>query len=377
MDRKTLFTEGPYFKGSIVIITAFFFFSALYNIKGIIVPMVFAGLLSMLVLPVTKKLESKISQGWAILFSLLLIILVISSLIFLFYSQIISLIEDFPLIREKAVQRFVSLQEFIADQFNIPAAKQLDWLRNQNDELVNMGGNFLKSFLLGFTEGMGDFLLVIIYVFFFLLFRHRIKNFLLMVFKRDEHDEVIVVVDKIKSLTIHYVTGLLIDIVALGTLNSIGFLIVGVRQAIFFGYLAAILNLIPYIGTFIGSLLPMFVAFIYKDYIIYPLGVLGVAVFTQFIDNNFLTPKIVGSHIRINELATIVVIVVGGSLWGLTGMILFLPLLGMLKIICDNIDTLKPIGYLIGEDTREAKITGKEPTGIGKWFNNLFKKKSQ
>ncbi len=373
-ERKEHFTESPYFKISIFIITIIFFFSGLYHIQGILIPVVFAALLAMLILPVTKKLEKVMSQGWAIFISLLIIIIVIGSFLLLFYYQIISLADDFPLIKQKAVDKFSSFQSYIERQFNVPISKQLDWIQSNYDKAVSVGGNFIKSFLLGFTGGMADFLLVIIYIFFFLLFRIRIKNFILQLFNREQHPHVNSVIEKIKSLTIHYMTGLLLEILCLGALNSIGFLILGVKQAIFFGYLGAVLNLIPYVGAFIGAVLPMFVAFIYKDTAFYPLAVLGVIFITQFIDNNFLTPMIVGSHIRINELATIIVIIIGGALWGLTGMILFLPLLGMFKIICDNVDTLKPLGFLVGEDDKEAEVTGKKENALVRKIKSIFKK---
>ena len=81
---------------------------------------------------------------------------------------------------------------------------------------------------------------------------------------------------------------------------------------------------------------------------------LGVVFLVQFIDNNFITPKVVAGYIRINALATIMVIIIGGALWGIAGMVLLLPLLGILKIIFDEIPSLRPFGYLIGEDKKEA-----------------------
>jgi predicted PurR-regulated permease PerM len=365
------FTESVYFKLSILIITLFFLFSGLYHLQGILIPIIFGALLAMLVLPLCRKLEQHLSPGMSIFLCLLLIITVIITLIFIFYAQIVSLLDDFPVIKEKALGKFSALQAFIEHQFNIPAKKQMEWLENNYDKAMSYGGQFLSDMLVGFTGGVANFLLVIIYIFFFLLLRGRIKNFLLMLFPGKEHEHVKTVVTKIQLLTIHYMTGVLLEILALGTLNSIGFLILGIKQAIFFGFLGAVLNLIPYIGAFIGGVLPMFVAFIYKDSVFYPLGVLGVIIITQFIDNNFLTPKIIGSHIRVNELSTILIIIIGGALWGITGMILFLPLLGMFKIICDNITPLRPIGYLIGENEKD---TGRKKPGKDNFLMRTIKK---
>lgn len=130
--------------------------------------------------------------------------------------------------------------------------------------------------------------------------------------------------------------------------------------------------MIPYLGALIGAALPFAVALIYEDSFIYPLGVIGVVLVVQFIDNNFVTPKIVAGYIRINALASIIVIFIGGAIWGIDGMVLFLPLLGIMKIVCDNVPALKPYGYLVGEDDEEA--SGGFGTKLKDWIQRKFKK---
>lgn len=353
--------DSPFFKISLVIITTYFFFSGLVYIKELIVPIIFAGFLSMLILPLCKKLERKMNNGLAIGICVLLIITVISLLFFLIYTQLASLSKDYPLMKAKAIEKLLDLQIFIAKLTNIPISEQVDWVEGYYTEIFTFGGDILKDFLIGFTNILTMFILVIIYIIFFLSLRKRIKNFILKLFKNSQ-ERVKEIIFKIQGLTRHYVVGLLLQVLALGILNSIGFLLLGLKQAIFFGFLAAILNLIPYIGALIGSIFPILIAFIYKDSIFYPIAALAVIILTQFIDNNILTPKIVASHIKINALATIIVILIGGYLWDLAGMILFLPLLGMLKIICDQIEPLKPLGYLIGEDDNDDQEPILNPT---------------
>jgi predicted PurR-regulated permease PerM len=142
----------------------------------------------------------------------------------------------------------------------------------------------------------------------------------------------------------------------------------GIKQAFFWGYTAGLLNLIPYLGALIGAIFPVVIAFIYKDSMLYPLAVLGVIFVVQFIDNNIVIPRFVAGYIRINALATVIVIIAGGALWGISGMVLFLPLLGIAKIILDTIPSLQPIGYLIGED---EEATGQ---GFGSQIKVWFKK---
>jgi predicted PurR-regulated permease PerM len=356
MENPASILKNPYFKIALFIITTYFLFSGLYYIQGIIVPVLFAALLSMLVLPICKWLEKrKISRGIAILICVLLLMIIIVGIMVLFSAQIIDFMQDFPLIKEKALEKYHNIQVFIEDKANVPVERQGDLIKQNYEKFFTGLGAILSGLVVGLGAGVGNFLLVMIYMFFFLLLRERIRNFILKLFDQEEHELVSHVIENTKRLTIRYMTGLLIEIVIYGTLSAIGFTILGIKQGIFFGYLGGILNLIPYLGSIIGAVLPMLAALIYKDSMWYPIGVLGVVLIVQFIDNNFITPKVVAGYIRINALATVFVIIAGGALWGIAGMVLFLPMLGILKIIFDNIESLKPYGYLIGEDKEEEK----------------------
>ncbi|QHT67230.1 AI-2E family transporter [Rhodocytophaga rosea] len=354
MEKSSL-VNNSYFKIALLIITSYFLFAGLYYAQGIIIPLLFAGLLAMLVLPICNFLEKKgINRGLSILLCVLLLILVIGGIVTLFGTQIAQLTKDFPLIKEKALENYHSMQNFIDAKLNIPVEQQGDWIKDNYETFFAGLSGVLSGLLVGISSGLGNFLLVMIYMFFFLLLRERIRNFILQLCHQQDHEMVATVIEKTKRITIKYMTGLLIEIVIYGTLSAIGFAILGIKQGIFFGFLGGILNLIPYLGALIGAVLPMLAAVVYKDSLFYALGVLGVVLVVQFIDNNFITPKVVAGYIRINALATVIVIIIGGALWGIAGMVLFLPLLGILKIIFDNIPSLKPFGYLIGEDKQEA-----------------------
>lgn len=371
-DTNNSALNPGYIKFSLFVITSYFLFLGLYHIQGILVPLLFGAILAMLTLPICKFLERhKFSRGLAIVICLLLLILIIGGVIFLFSTQLASLVADFPTIKTKALEKFKTIQMFIQERTPYSVHEQTEIVNNNYEKLLSGLGNTFKDLLLGLTEGLGNFVLVIIYLFFFLLFRERIRNFLLKLSPEAQHKQVGEVIEKTKDLTIHYLTGLLIEVVIYGTLTSIGFLILGIKQAIFFGYLAGVLNLIPYLGALIGAVLPIFVAFIYKDSFIYPLGVLIVTLVVQFIDNNFITPKVVAGYIRINALATIIVILIGGAIWGIAGMVLFLPLLGILKIIFDTVPSLHAYGYLIGEDHEESS------SGFGTKLRDWLKKKKR
>ena len=142
----------------------------------------------------------------------------------------------------------------------------------------------------------------------------------------------------------------MLDVLILSVLNSTGFLMFGLKHAILFGVLASILNIIPYIGVLIGSVLPVMMALLTNDALSYALGIALVTQVVQFIDNNFITPYVVGSSVSLNPLTAVVVLVLGALLWGLPGMILCIPVTGMIKVICDNVESLKPYGFIMGEE---------------------------
>ncbi|GGI82405.1 hypothetical protein GCM10007966_08740 [Legionella impletisoli] len=145
----------------------------------------------------------------------------------------------------------------------------------------------------------------------------------------------------------HYIIGLSLVILTVAILNSIGLLLLGIKNAIFFGMSAAFLTLIPYIGITIAALITVFFVFLSHQSLWYCVGVLAVFLIVQAIEGNFLTPKIVGRQVRINPFAAILTLVLGGMFMGIVGVILALPLLAILKVIFDEIPGMQPVAYLL------------------------------
>jgi AI-2 transport protein TqsA len=308
----------------------------------------------MLFLPLCKFLEQKrLPRVLAILVCLLIIIISISGILVLFYSQVAALGQDMPLFKQKAWEKFRDLEVFVESVTHITADQQTQWIKSNYSQMLSVGSDVVRDILMGLTSGLEVFLIVIVYTFFFLLLRHRLMVFILKLFPLHRHTQVAEVIKKTQNVTRHYMTGQLQVLVIVGLLNWIGFMFLGVKQAFFWGMLRGLLNIIPYVGAVLGGIFPLLSAMTYNDGIIYPIGVVGVVLATQLIQDNYLIPKIIGSHIKINPLATIMAIFSGGMLWGLNGLVLFLPLLGIIKIICDNVDVLKPFGYLLGEGSED------------------------
>jgi predicted PurR-regulated permease PerM len=201
-----------------------------------------------------------------------------------------------------------------------------------------MGGLLLStSYLLYF------FIQVPIYIFLFLLYRDKFRDFFLsftsdseLKWKKD-----------IEGVVRSYISGLMIVVFIAGVLNSIGLLALGIDNAIFFGFLSGTLTMIPYIGITIGATLPALIALLTKDSIWYAVGVIAVHGFVQFLEGNFITPKVTGSKISINALAAILALLIGGKIWGIAGMILAVPGIGIAKILFSYSPSLRPLVILL------------------------------
>jgi len=351
MKSQTFFSQTAYF-----LITLSLTVCILIVARQFLIPIAMAMLFSFLLLPISRFLENKgIHRVVAIIVSILFAFLVLGALGFFVYYQIANFADDGPLLREKLNEKITELQKYVYQHYKISRGEQNRWFHEQSDALLDSSGKYISNIFAFTGNFIASFTLIPIYIFFMTLYRDKIKVFLCKITPTIHNDHIIAVARKTAKVSQKYMQGLLLDIGILAVLNSIGFLLLGVPYAILLGILLAILNLIPYIGVLIGSCIPFMMALLIQDSTSAAFGAMGVCVAVQFIDNNFLTPKIVGSSVSINPLATLLSIVVGALLWGVAGMMLFIPLLGMAKVILDSFPQSQPIGYLIGEETRMKK----------------------
>ena len=193
-------------------------------------------------------------------------------------------------------------------------------------------------------------------------------------FRSEHHTAVAEILIKTKTIIQTYLIGLFFEMIIIAVLNSIGLLLIGIDYAVILGIIGAILNIVPYIGGIIAIVLPMIIAFVTKDSLTYPLLVLLVYIFIQFIDNHFVIPNIVAKRVKLNALISIVVVLIGGALWGIPGLFLSIPMTAIIKVIFDHIEPLKPWGFLLGNTVPAAsKFYFAKP---GKKRKNLFPKTS-
>lgn len=147
-----------------------------------------------------------------------------------------------------------------------------------------------------------------------------------------------------------YIQGLMIETIIVAILNSVALLIIGVEYAILLGVIGALLNLIPYIGGLIAIALPVIMSLVTSDTAGFstPLTIIGAYMLIQFIDNNIIVPKVVSSKVEVNALISIIIVLCGGALWGVSGIFLSIPFVAIMKIIFDRIEELQPWGLVLG-----------------------------
>ncbi len=318
--------------------------------KSIMAPIVIGIFTAFLLLPACRWLEKrKVPATLSALITITLTGVTIALLLWFLSYQFMSFSEELPLMREKLNEKFMALQSLVTNSFGISKQDQLQWLERQILSAISSSGQFAADFFSATGNFIAAATLVPIYAFFFIYYRKKFMNFIKMVTPPNRHEKAIAILETTSTVSYRYLVGLSIDIAILSVLNSIGFLLLGINHAIFLGIVAGLLNVIPYVGVIIGGIIPVMIALITKDSIWFAVGAFGVCVVVQFIDNNFITPKVIGSAVSVNPLASTIALLVGALAWGLLGMMLSIPITGVLKVVCDRVDSLKPFGYLLGE----------------------------
>lgn len=344
------------FRITLILAFLFLLIIGLIYAKSFLVPVFFAGLLSLLLLPLSKKIKHFVkNETLSIILSLFIFLIVILGVSYFISSQVSNILSDYDMIENKVKIKMHTFQTTLSQYTGVNETEQEAWFDKESEELLKNVFKKGATLLMGVGNFVFGLTLVIIYSFFLITYRNKIKLFILSLVDKEEHQTAIKIIEKVKDLVLHYLTGLLIALTIIGVMNAVGLTILGIKHGIFLGLLAGFLNIIPYIGSFIGAGLPIIMALIYKDSMWYAVGVLAIFMFNQFIDNNITTPNVVGGHVKLNSLATIFIVIIGGMIWGVAGMVLFIPVLGIFKILCDNIDSLKPLSILLSDEESEGE----------------------
>ena len=339
-----------YVKAIILFIGLIAFFTVLYIAKSIIVPLVFATIFAIVLHPVVNFIvRRKINRVIAIVITLLLALSVIVAFGGLLFSQASRFSESWPVLVDKFTLILNESITWAAGYFDINPQKIHEWIIKTKTELINTSSAAIGHTLVVVGNGLVILLLVPVYIFMILFYQPLLLEFIRRLFAENHQSKVSELITKTKNVIQHYLVGLVIEAIMVAIMNSVGLLILGIDYAILLGIIGALLNVIPYIGGIVAVALPMMIAIATKSTAWYALYVLAVYYFIQLVDNNFIVPKIVASKVKINALFSIIVVLAGNALWGIPGMFLSIPLLAIVKLIFDNIEPLKPWGFLLGD----------------------------
>lgn len=329
------------------------FFFILYIGKEIIVPFIFSIIIAILLNPIVNFLcRKKMNRILAITLAVVAAFVILASIAYLIITQLSNLHDSFPILKEKFTGMFDESIIWLSENSNISHSKIKGWINDTKSQSLSNISNVLGSALLGIGGTLVLILLVPVYIFMILFYKPLLLEFISKLFTNDKQAVVSEVLVETKSLVQSYLIGLLMEATIVATINSIGLLILGIQYAVLFGILGALLNFIPYIGGIVATVLPMLIAIATKNPI-YALWVFVLYAVVQFIDNNYIVPKIVASKVKVNALVSILAVIIGGALWGISGMFLAIPMTALVKVVFDRIESLKPFGFLIGDNQPE------------------------
>jgi predicted PurR-regulated permease PerM len=351
--------------------TVFALFGLLILAKIILIPLGFSLLMAFILFPVAKKFEfwgmTKIIAAFLSIFA---VILLFGGSIFLFSTQIIQLTKEFSHFQDKIIQAFTDVTLYINNNVNfVPnldknelSDRIMEWLSASTGSLIRQTFTNSATLLTGLLE-------TIVFTFLILIYRSQFVEASVGFFPKDKKTRVLKMFKSIQLVGQQYLLGMIMLVIIIGLANSLGLWIIGIDNPFLFGFLGAALSIIPYIGTIMGAVIPIIFAFMSYDSGWMPIAVAFLFWAVQLISDNFLSPKIVGGSLNINALTAILSLIIGAVVWGIAGMILFLPFAAMLKVICEEYDELKPIALLIGNQKEDNALSVKK--GVQKIKNLL------
>jgi predicted PurR-regulated permease PerM len=347
----------------------------IYVGHGVLVPIYFSILLSILLLPVTNLLQKcYLPRTLANLVAVVLALAVIATIVYFISTQMVGFLKDIPAIRQHLAEHITSLQQWLEQKWHISTTEQKVYVDNIREGVKHSGGQYIGETFLTVSQTVVFIIIVAIYSFLILCYRHLIKRFLFAVFSSEHKERLQFVMQESKQIIQKYMTGLLIEMAIVATCNSAVLLVIGVKYAVFLGVFAAVLNIVPYIGLFTGLAFTVLVTMGNSSSLHEIVWIVVSMEIIHFLDANFLMTKIVGSKVKINALMTIVGVVIGGSMIGLAGIFLALPTIAILNVIFSQIDALKPWSILLSDDTQNfpqqrilrhlKKITDKKKAAV-------------
>lgn len=338
----------------------------IYLGSDILFPIVLAFIFGVLIRPIDAFLQRKwnFPKLLSVIITVAIAVIVFAGIMLLLGFQLKEFFSDLPTLEKNMTKVIHDIADWISKTFDISNVKQEKIVK----ENFMKGGNMVSMENFGsITGALVNFILVPLYLFLFLFYRELLLGFLMKLVPAKSAERMQIIVNDIKVIIRMYILGLLLEIAIVAALTTLGLWLIGVKYALFLGLLVALLNLIPYVGILVANALSCLISLSNNPDIQQSvLGVIAVIGAVQLIDNNILLPRIVGSKVRINALASIICVIVGGSLAGVPGMFLAIPVTAIIKVVFDAVPNLEPYGYILGDEipkaifwTKKKEVTNK------------------
>lgn len=330
--------------------------------KEILSPLIFSLLFSVALLPLVNFFQKKLKLPGGLSAGLAVILLVVA-LVLLFYilgAQFARLADDWPQFQQQIDLTIKNLQDWVEKTMNIDVKEQMNYVNEATTQVLHSSSTVIGATVASLSGILLFLVFTMIYTFFLILYRQHILKFLIAVFKEENSVTVYDVAEQVQYIVRKYILGLLIEVLIVSAVCCIAFLIIGVKYAVLLGLITGIFNLVPYIGIFTSLAIGTFITFATGAAASKVLLVAVVYIVVHLIDSNVILPVMVGSKVRINALITVLGVIVGEMMWGISGMFLSIPVIAIAKIIFDRVETLKPWGLLLGEDEKEKPQSKKK-----------------
>ena len=369
MDIKQFKSLPFYIKLAAVLFILIALVYVVITAKEILSPLIFSCLFSILLLPYAAWIENKLRlpRSAASMLAVLSLLACIGGLIYVIGSQISSLVSDWPQFQDQLHKTQNDIMDWVRASFHVTKHKQETFVANTTNKVVASGGSVVGATLLSLSSILLFLVFTFIYTFFFLLYRRLIMRFLESVFEENNKALVHEIIEQVQFMIRKYIIGLLIEMAIVATVVSLTFMFLGVKYAILLGLITGLFNVIPYIGIFSALIISSAVTLATAPSQTTVLYVMVTLVITHLVDSNVLLPLVVGSKVRINALITVLGVIIGEMIWGVPGMFLSIPVIAVLKIIFDRIDSLKPWGIILGdEEPKQNRLAKKLKIKRGK-----------
>jgi len=341
-----------YLRLACVLLVIVMIFAILYLGKGVLFPLITAILFAILVSPVSSFLQNKLRfpNTLASIFTVTLFVIFILAVLMFISIQIGNFSQDWDIIEKNITIHFNNLQNLLKESYGIDEIQQMEYISNATSKSQSSLTGMVTNFVLSFSDTLFSLVMIPVYMFLFLLYRNHMITFLSKLIGDGDQQRLKKILHNIKNAVKGYLLGVLIQITIIATLTTIGLSIIGVQHALLLGVITGILALIPYLGSFIACFITIFASLTGSPDLSLILWILIVTIIVHVIDSNLIVPLVVSSKVKINAFASIIGIFIGGVIAGIAGMFLAIPIIAIVKVIFDNVPSLEPWGYLIGDD---------------------------